>query len=394
MKGHEAMQHDSPDLASSHDPKGSLSPDELGLGPLFWASRDAVLVGDAGGRILCWNPAAEELYGFTAEEVVGQSFEMLIPEDSREQIERLAQSIMGEPGSQPHLPAPVEMPALHRSGRKLFVEFSVSPMVVNGEFLGFATIRDCTERKRLETERDTLLENAQETVRRAEELARLKADLSSLIAHELGNPLGAMGAMIELLDRDDLTVDQRSQLLSSMRGETKLLQRLVEDIRAAASMERGEFSVGMEPVEVDELLQSVEISCHSLLADHEFQVEPAPHIRVLADQERISQVLRNLLANAAKYTPSGTCVRLRAVPLDGRVRIEVEDAGPGISPADLEHIFTKFGRGRDTSGRRIPGMGLGLFLSRQIVQRHGGDLVATSEPGIGTIFSFELQEAP
>jgi PAS domain S-box-containing protein len=388
------MQHDSPDLASPHDPKGILSPDELGLGPLFWASRDAVLVGGADGRILCWNPAAEELYGYTAEEVVGQSFEMLIPEDAREQIEQFAQSIIGEPGSQPYLPAPVEMPATHKSGRTLYVEFSVSPMVVNGEFMGFATIRDCTDRRRLQKDLATLLENAQETARRAEELARLKADLSSLIAHELGNPLGAIGAMIELLDRDDLTEDQRSQLLSSMRGETRLLQRLVEDIRAAASMERGDFSVGLEPVNVDDLLRDVGLSCHSLLADHDFRMEPAPHIRVLADQERISQVLRNLLSNAAKYTPQGTCVRLRAVPLDGRVRIEVEDSGPGISPEDLEHIFTKFGRGRDTSGRRIPGMGLGLFLSRQIIERHGGNLVAISEPGTGTTFSFELQEAP
>jgi PAS domain S-box-containing protein len=386
------MQHDSPGLASNPGIDTPLTPDVLGH--VFWASRDAVVVGDQNIRIIYWNPAAEAIYGYTAEEVVGQSFTMLIPPEIQGEVDALAATLADTSAyDQPALSAPIEMPAMHKSGRRIFVEFSISLMYHGGQPYGFATIRDCTERKRLEMERDALLANAQETVRRAEEFARLKADLSSMIAHELGNPLGAMGAMIELLDRDDLTEDQRSQLLSSMRGETRVLQRLVEDIRLAVSMERGEFSVGLEPVELDILLRDVALSCQSLLADHEFDVEPLPPLRVLADRERISQVLRNLLSNAAKYTPPGTCVRLRATSLDGRVRIDVEDSGPGISPDDLEHIFTKFGRGRDAEGRRIPGMGLGLFLSRQIIEQHGSDLSATSDLGKGTTFSFELQEA-
>lgn len=388
------MEQDVSRAAPASSRSNTAVPDELSFGPLFRASRDAVVVGGADNRIIAWNPAAEQLYGYTRDEVIGQSFDLLIPEEAREEIARLAQSLAMATGSDhAALTAPIEMPARHKSGQIIYVEFSISLMEENGLPLGFATIRDCTERKRLEMERDTLLATAQETVRRAEELAQLKADLSSLIAHELGNPLGAISAIVELLERDDLSPDQRSQLLSSMHGEIKLLQRLVEDIRVAASMERGELSVNLEPTDLGLIMNEASTSCESLLANHDFALEPVPDVQVMADASRVSQVIRNLLSNASKYTPVGTPVRLRATQIDGGVQIDVEDEGPGITADDLNHIFTKFGRGRDESGRRIPGMGLGLFLSRQIARKHGGDLVATSEPGARTIFSFELQEA-
>lgn len=112
---------------------------------------------------------------------------------------------------------------------------------------------------------------------------------------------------------------------------------------------------------------------------------------VHADPERIGQVLRNLVGNAGKHTPSGTRIELRARRDGTRVRIEVADTGPGIPQEDLGRIFEKFGRGRDVEGRRVPGVGLGLYLSRRIIQAHGGTITITSCEGEGSVFGFSLE---
>ena len=112
---------------------------------------------------------------------------------------------------------------------------------------------------------------------------------------------------------------------------------------------------------------------------------------VHADPERIGQVLRNLLSNACKHNPPGTRVVLRALPHHGGVRIEVADDGPGIPAEDQARIFEKYARGQDRERRRIRGRGLGLYVSRRIVQLHGSDLQLVSEPGLGTCFSFTLE---
>jgi signal transduction histidine kinase len=106
---------------------------------------------------------------------------------------------------------------------------------------------------------------------------------------------------------------------------------------------------------------------------------------------RIGQVVRNLLTNAAKYSPPGTPITLRTTRRGGHVRIEVVDRGYGIHPDDLPRIFEKFGRGRDVAGEKRAGVGLGLYLSRRIVRAHGSDLTVDTTPGLGCAFGFELE---
>jgi signal transduction histidine kinase len=111
---------------------------------------------------------------------------------------------------------------------------------------------------------------------------------------------------------------------------------------------------------------------------------------VLADPERTGQVLRNLLSNAAKYSPEGTPIELRVIGKEGRVRIEVADHGKGIHQDDVPRIFEKFGRGRDRERHKTPGVGLGLYLSRRIVRSHGSELTVRTRIGEGSVFGFEL----
>ncbi len=142
---------------------------------------------------------------------------------------------------------------------------------------------------------------------------------------------------------------------------------------------------------VDDILREAAAFAAALNGGRPVSVSPPLGVRVLADPERIGQVLRNLLGNAAKYTPAGAQIELRAVWVEDRVRVTVADRGAGIDAHDLERIFEKFGRGRRHAGGPVPGAGVGLYVSRRIARAHGSDLVIETSPGDGAAFSFELE---
>ena len=168
-------------------------------------------------------------------------------------------------------------------------------------------------------------------------------------------------------------------------------------MRAVAAVEREDFEVETRRLPLEKLLTDAEAYARTLPAGHPFRQVSGGDLRaggaVLADPERIGQVLRNLLSNAAKYSPEGTPIELRVIGKQGRVRIEVADRGPGIHPDDVSRIFEKFGRGRDLEGHKIPGVGLGLYLSRRIVRGHGSELTVQERAGGGSVFAFELAVA-
>ncbi len=170
-------------------------------------------------------------------------------------------------------------------------------------------------------------------------------------------------------------------------------------MRTAAAVERDDFEVEPEPLPLKAVLTDAKAFADSLPGDHPVRVVSngafEAQTRVLADPKRVGQVLRNLLSNAAKYSPEGEPIELRArSDGPGRVRIEVADHGSGIHPGDLPFIFEKFGRGRDAQGKQVPGAGLGLYLSRRIVRAHGGELTVETRPGEGSVFGFDLVSAP
>lgn len=249
------------------------------------------------------------------------------------------------------------------------------------------------ELRRLVMERTVLLAEEQERIRRLEELAALKADFTAIVAHELASPLAAVDALAEVLAIDDLPPTEKDGVVRGIQAEVRVLHTLVADVEAAAAIEREDFAVQRRPILVDLLLADAAAYARTLPGNHPLTVPEPIGARVLADPERIGQVLRNLLNNAAKHTPLGTPISVLATRLDGQVRIEVADRGPGIDPADLPRIFEKYGRGRDRSGRQVSGRGLGLYLSRRILQLHGTELKVVSTPGHGACFSFTLEES-
>jgi signal transduction histidine kinase len=167
---------------------------------------------------------------------------------------------------------------------------------------------------------------------------------------------------------------------------------LVADVQESAKVERDAFAVQLRAVSVNELLADTAAFVKTLPGDHPLIVtDAADNQKVWADPDRIDQVVRNLLSNAAKYSPAGAPIELRVACNAECVRIEVADRGYGIHPDDVNRIFEKFGRGRDRAGQKVAGVGLGLYLSRYIVRAHGSELEVDSTPGVESIFAFELE---
>jgi signal transduction histidine kinase len=249
------------------------------------------------------------------------------------------------------------------------------------------------ELRRIAAEQASLLAAEQDRSRRLTELAALKADFTAMVTHELRSPLAAIRGFLDMLATGELGPSEQAHAIATMRRETAMLTALVADIQATATVERDDFAVHPRPVPVSALLADAAAFAQALPGNHPLTTTLATHAWAWADPERIGQVLRNLLGNAAKYTPAGTPIELRAALHEGRVRIAVADQGFGVHPDDVARIFEKFGRGRDLCGRKVAGIGLGLYLSRRIVQAHGGELSVDATSGTGAVFAFDLEVA-
>jgi signal transduction histidine kinase len=223
-----------------------------------------------------------------------------------------------------------------------------------------------------------------------------KSDFIATISHELRTPMAAVyGAAETLLNRQtELTPEQKHELLEMVATQAARLGQITEAVLLATQLDRGTLPVEPEPVDVGELTRATVDAMRSQLpASAEVDVEVAPQVATATGApDRIQQVLVNLLDNAVKYGGEGR-VSIRVEPANGAVRILVADSGPGIPFAEQQRIFEKFYRAGPELTRTTGGTGLGLYISRELVQRMGGSLDVRSEPGAGATFVVELPRA-
>lgn len=230
---------------------------------------------------------------------------------------------------------------------------------------------------------------------RLQELDRLKDDFVSTITHELRTPLTSIRAFSEiLLDNPELELDERRGYLRIVVDETERLTRLINQVLDLSKLESGGADWQIERVDLGQVLTTSAQATAQIFQDRQVALEmemPEPAPVVQADQDRLVQVMLNLLSNAVKFCPQGSGrVGVVVETGGGVVRVDVSDNGPGIAEEDQDVIFEKFRQGGDLRTNRPPGTGLGLPISRQIVDYLGGRLWVTSTLGRGATFSFEL----
>jgi Na+/proline symporter/signal transduction histidine kinase len=234
--------------------------------------------------------------------------------------------------------------------------------------------------------------------RRLTQLDRQKSDFVATVSHELRTPLTSIRSLCEsLLAGDDIPEDRRRQFLAIITEESQRLSRMIGQLLDLSRIEAGKMDWRLEELDLDEVVGRTAETHRALFAgkDLALSVQPAGRrIPVLADRDKIIQVLTNLLSNAAKFTASGGRVWVRTFAEDGRAVVEVEDTGIGVPRDQVDTIFERFRRIGDSLTAKPEGAGLGLPISREIVDHHGGSLTVTSSAGKGSRFRMTLPMVP
>jgi signal transduction histidine kinase len=224
----------------------------------------------------------------------------------------------------------------------------------------------------------------------AESAGAARDQLLAIVVHDLGNPLSTIKLAAQSLRRTALVDGTLLRTSDRIERAATRMSRLVHDLQDATQIERGTLTVETAPQAVAPLLREVveEFSPSSVAKSVRLETAATrAETAVLADRDRLAQVLSNLLGNALKFTPSGGSIRLLAEEREGVVVFAVKDTGPGIAPEDAPHVFERFWKMKSN------GTGLGLFIAQGIVRAHGGNLNVESTPGMGATFFFTIPRA-
>ena len=346
------------------------------------AALDAVVSMDAHGRVSGWNAAAERLFGHARADAVGRDMaELIIPPKLRD-AHRNGMARFIATRRQQYMNRRLEMTALRSDGTEFPVELTITQLP--GEeppvFTGF--LRDLTERTRIEEERLRLLGEA-------ERAARQREHVLAVVSHDLRNPLGAIVLSAGLLAGRGDSEPLRKQLGTIQRAAGRM-ERLIDDLLDMASIQSGRLSIEPANTDVVEIIGETSDAFEPAAQTDGISIRrvlPRAPITVRCDRHRIVQALSNILGNAVKYTGSGDTITVSA-RIEGRdVIVTIADTGPGIGDDELPHIFDPYWT---VSRHGKKGTGLGLFITKGIVEAHGGRIWATSAIGVGTTFHVAL----
>ena len=326
------------------------------LAALQLAQTEAVFIIGPDSTVLKWNPAASTLFGFQGPP--GQT--LILVTRSTELDQLVARALAGETDCDQQIPLGTEaQPYRARAIRA-------------GEFGAVLVLQDLS------------------TVQR---LGRARRDFVANISHELRTPLTSIRLLVESVQSGVVkSPEDTAGVLQKINTEVQVLEQMAQELLDLAQIESGQAIVRLVPTPLARLVaQTVErFEPQAAHKQQTIEVDIAPELVVLADAEKLSRALGNLVHNALKFTPAHGQVWVRARPLAGDVLVEVADTGPGIPPEDLPRVFERFFRG-DRS-RASGGTGLGLAIAKHVIEAHGGRIWAESEgrPGKGAIFRFTL----
>lgn len=281
-----------------------------------------------------------------------------------------------------------EIPFTGTNGRRIYDYIFAPVFDASGDVVAVAgTTRDITERQAAE---QIIHEHAQ----RLAEADSAKDDFLATLSHELRNPLAPMRYGLEILRASTGPDGQQARIHSMMERQVDHLVRLVDDLMEVSRITRGTLSLQVEPVLLADVVDSaVEASRPVIDAGrHRLTLElPAAPLVVHGDRVRLAQILGNLLNNAARYSPPGGSIVLRARAADDVLTLSVSDSGVGMEPAEIPRLFEMFSRGERTRASHQGGLGIGLALARRLAVLHGGCLDAVSDgPGQGSTFNLQL----
>ena len=344
----------------------------------FYASfqdfvRDIILVFDADtGEIVEANHAAEVAYLYSRDELLKLTVFDLRPDSSH--------AVLDQMKTADNAGLLFETAHRRRDGTMFPVEVSSRGETIADKRFLLSIIRDITDRKRLEQERERLLVATQEAL-------HIREEFLWVASHELRTPLAVMSLQLQqlrrLIDRGETEARLRPEIVTALK-QVDRLDGLIEGLLDASRVARGKLVLELDEVDLAQLVATVVERLDGARGQVTVNVPP---IHGRWDRVRVDRMLTSLVTNALKYGP-GQPVQIVATEHDDRVTIEVHDEGIGLSAGDLERIFEKFERAVPSA--HYGGLGLGLFIARQIVEAHGGQIEVESTPGAGATFRVTL----
>ena len=355
----------------------TLERDTLRLAAIVNSSEDAIVSKDLNGIVQTWNRAAERMFGYAAEEIIGRPIRLIIPQDRQTEEDKVLATIRAG-GAVEHF----ETVRQRKDGTLIEISLSVSPVRArDGAVIGASKIaRDISEQRRL--------------LHQAEEAARSKDEFLAMLSHELRTPLNAVLGYTRMLRDGRYTDERREQVVEIIERNARVLSQLVSDVLDVSSIVTGKVRLALDACNVAVPLQAaLDIVRPSADAKGVALRLTAPEEPALArcDVDRMQQVFWNLLSNAVKFTPRGGVVQATLAADDSVVAVVVTDTGIGIRPESLPFLFQRFWQVESVHTRSVGGLGLGLALARHFVELHGGTISAASEgEGRGATFTVAL----
>ncbi|MDX2212323.1 MAG: ATP-binding protein [Oculatellaceae cyanobacterium bins.114] len=347
---------------------------------------------DTDLRFVRINQRLAEMNGLPVEAHLGRTVREVLPALADE-AELLLRQILetGEPLLNVEIVGETPaQPGVQRTWLESFL-----PLKDGDRIIGISTVcEEITERKQAEIEREQLLEREQATRAAAEQANRVKDEFLAVLSHELRSPLNPILGWAKLLQTQKLGQDKTQQALGTIERNAKLLVQLIDDLLDMARIMQGKLVLALEPVSLPDVVtaavETVRFAAESKLLHLEVFLTPALQ-PIEGDAMRLQQVIWNLLANAVKFTPEHGRILVRLEQSNTHAYIQIEDTGRGISPEFLPHIFERFQQQDTSTARQFGGLGLGLAISRQLVELHGGTITAVSAgEGQGATFTVQL----
>jgi PAS domain S-box-containing protein len=346
---------------------------------------DGIITIDEGGHIESFNPAAEKLFGYARDEVLHQNVKMLMPEPYHSEHDDYIGNYQ-RTGQPKIIGIGREVIGRRKDGTSFPMELAVSEFHLGERRFFTGIVRDITERKKLE---DQLRQRVDELA----EADRQKNEFLAMLGHELRNPLGPMRNALHILKMARTDPKAQDEAGSMIERQLQHLVRLVDDLLDVSRIIRGRIELRRDRLDLAVAIRRAVETAQPLIDanGHVLDISlPARPVFVMGDLIRLSQVISNLLGNAAKYSTRPARIRVALTEEDGEALVAVEDEGEGI-PADLlPRIFDLFVQGDHTLARSQGGLGIGLTLVRRLIEMHGGE-VAVESRGVGHGSQFTIR---
>jgi signal transduction histidine kinase len=335
----------------------ALQSSEARLRNIIEKNADGIIIVNGNGIVSLVNPAAESIFGRKIEELLGQPFGFPV--------------VGGET---------TELDIMRRDGERVVADMRVVEIEWEGENAYLASLHDVTERKR-----------AEEALH---ELDRMKSEFIAATSHELRTPLFTIQGFVKLLlDGKVPDAETQKEFLSIIDREGDRLGHRIDDLLDISVVESGGMKLRKKGVSIKEVVQRVVANLQSLAREQEVTLEaelPPTLPELIGDEQRLEQVVSNLIDNAIKFSPEKGRVIVRTSAEDGKLLVQVIDQGIGIPGTAIPHLFEKFFQVNGSTTRTHGGAGLGLYIAKQIVEAHGGQIWVESKVSAGSTFNFSL----